>query len=126
VDFNIFLVCFLKNDQWQHTNGWMGVSNNCWKYLSQWGEGFSNIVKIFSCIIFDINVLWTLIVEDGCSMFDGSTRLLHVNMLNCKFSCECCSRECVCGMSLRPTFVFVDVFILFKQELIFITRFTFF
>jgi hypothetical protein len=39
----------------------------------------------------------------------------HVNMSNCGFSCECCSRECVYGMSLRPTFVFVDVSMLFKQ-----------
>jgi hypothetical protein len=46
-------------------------------------------------------------------------------MSNCGFSCECCSRECVCGMSLRPTFVFVDVS-MFKQELIVFTRFTFF
>jgi hypothetical protein len=59
-------------------------------------------------------------------MCDGSTRLLHVNMSNCGFSCECCSRECVCGMSLRVTFVFVDVFMLFKQKLLFFTRFTFF
>jgi hypothetical protein len=65
-------------------------------------------------------------VEDGCSMCDGSTRLLHVNMSNCGFSCECCSKECVCEMSLRPTFVFVDVSMLFKHELIFFTRFTFF
>jgi hypothetical protein len=103
----------------------MGVSNNCWKYLSWWGEWFSNVVKIFSCIIFEVNVSWTLIVKDGCSMCDGSTRLLHVNMSNCGFSCECCSRERVCGMSSRPTFVFVDVSMLFKQELIFFTIFTF-
>jgi len=32
----------------------------------------------------------------------------------CGFSCECCWRKCVCGMSLRPTFVFVDVSMLFK------------
>jgi hypothetical protein len=59
-------------------------------------------------------------------MCDGSTRLLHVKMSNCGFSCECCSRECVCGMSLRATFVFVDVSMLFKQKLIFFTRLTFF
>jgi hypothetical protein len=73
--------------------------------------------------MFEVNVLWTLIVEDGCSMCDGCTRLLHVNMSNCGFSCECCSREYVYGMSLRPTFVFVNVSMLFKQELIFFTRF---
>ncbi len=83
----------------------MGVSNSCQKYLSRWGEGFSNVVKILSCIIFEVNVLWTLIVEDGCSMCDGSTWLLHVNMSNCGFSCECWSKECVCGMSLKATFV---------------------
>ncbi len=55
-------------------------------------------------------------------MCNGSIGLLHVNMWNCEFSCECCSRECVCGMSLKPTFVFVDVSMLFKQELIFFTR----
>ncbi len=104
----------------------MGVSNNCWQYLSRWSEGFSNVVKIFSCIIFEINVLWTLIIEGGCSMCNGSIGLLHVNMWNCEFSCECYSRECVCGMSLRPTFVFVDISMLFKQELIFFTKFTFF
>jgi hypothetical protein len=71
----------------------MGVSNNCWKYLSQRGEGFSNVVKILSCIIFEVNVLWTLIVEDGCLMCDGSKWLLPVNMSTCGFSCECCSRE---------------------------------
>jgi hypothetical protein len=98
----------------------MGVSNNCWKYLSWWGERFSNVVKIFSCIIFEVNVLWTLIVEDG------STRLLHVNMSNRGFSYECCWRECVYGMSLRPTFVFVDVFVLFKQELTFLQDLHFF
>jgi hypothetical protein len=59
-------------------------------------------------------------------MCNGSTWLLHVNMLNCGLSCECCSRKCVCGMSLRPSFVFVDVSMLFKQELIFFTRITFF
>ncbi len=96
VDFTIFLVCFLKHNWWQHTHGWMGVSNNCWKYLSQWSEGFSNgkrfpnVVKIFSCIIFEVNVLWTLIVEDGCSMCNGSIGLLHVDMSNYEFSCECC------------------------------------
>jgi hypothetical protein len=42
------------------------------------------------------------------------------------FSCECSSRECVCGMSLKPKFVLVDIFMLFNQELIFFTRFTFF
>ncbi len=74
----------------------MGVLNNCWKYLSQWsegfpnGEGFSNVVKIFSCIIFEVNVLWTLLVEDGCSIYNGSIGLLHVDMSNCEFSCECC------------------------------------
>ncbi len=122
VDFNIFLVVFLKHNQWQHTHGWIGVSNNCWKYLSQRG----NIVKIFSCIIFEVNVLWTLIVKGGCSMCNGSIGLLHVNTSSCGFSYEC-SRECVCGMSiLKPTFVFVDVSVLFKQKLIFFTRFTFF
>jgi hypothetical protein len=89
VDFNIFLVFFLKHNQWQHTHGWIGVSNNCWKYLSQRGEGLSNIVKIFSCIIFEVNVLWTLIVKDGCSMCNGSIGLLHVNTSSCGFSCEC-------------------------------------
>ncbi len=59
-------------------------------------------------------------------MCNGSTRLLHVNMSNYGFSCECCSRECVCGMSLRPTFVFVDVSMLFKQELIFLRDLHFF
>jgi hypothetical protein len=120
------LFFFKKHNRWQHAHGWMGVSNNCWKYLSQWGEGFSNVVKIFSFIIFEVNVLWTLIVEVGCSMCDGSTRLLHVNMSNCGFSCECYLGECVCEMSLRPTLVFVGVSMLFKQELIFFTRFIFF
>ncbi len=59
-------------------------------------------------------------------MCNGSIGLLHVNMSNYGFSCEYCSREYVCGMSLRPPFVFVDVFMLFKQMLIFFTRFTFF
>jgi len=93
----------------------MGVSNNFWKYLSRWGEGFSNVVKIFSYIIFEVNILWTLIVEDGWSMCNGSVGLLHVEMWNCEFSCECCSKECVCGMSLSPIFVFVNVSMLFKQ-----------
>jgi hypothetical protein len=47
-------------------------------------------------------------------------------MSNSEFSFECCSRKCVCGMPLRSTFVFVDVPMLFKQELIFFTIFTFF
>ncbi len=47
-------------------------------------------------------------------------------MSNCGFSRECRSRECVYGMSLRPTFAFVDDSMLFKQELIIFTRFTFF
>jgi hypothetical protein len=65
-------------------------------------------------------------IEDGCSMCNGSIGLLHINMSNCGFSCECCLRECVCGMSLRATFVFVDVSMLFKQKLIFFTIFAFF
>jgi hypothetical protein len=50
-------------------------------------------------------------------MCNGSIWLLHINMSYRGFSCECCSRECVCGMSLRLTFIFVDVSMLFKQEL---------
>ncbi len=37
-------------------------------------------IYIYSCIMFEISVLWTLIVEDGCSMCSGSIRLLHVGM----------------------------------------------
>ncbi len=59
-------------------------------------------------------------------MCNGSTGLLHVNMLNCGFLCECCSRECVCGMSLRAIFVFVDVYMLFKEELILLQYLHFF
>ncbi len=47
-------------------------------------------------------------------------------MSNCGFSCECCSRKCVYAMSLKLTFAFIDVSMLFKQELIFFTRFNFF
>jgi hypothetical protein len=83
-------------------------------------KGFSMLsniyIYIYSCIMFEINVLQTLIVEDGYSMCNGSIRLLHVGMANFGFSCECCSIKCVCGISLRLTFVFVDVSMLFKQE----------
>jgi len=45
MDFNSFLTCFLKHNQWQHTHGWMGVCNTCWKYLSWWCERFPNMKK---------------------------------------------------------------------------------
>ncbi len=45
-------------------------------------------------------------------------RVIACQYVKLWISCECCSRECVCGMSLRPTFVFVDVFMLFKHKLI--------
>jgi hypothetical protein len=55
-------------------------------------------------------------------MYNGSTRLLHTNVLNYGFSCECYPRKCVYEM----WFVFIEVSMLFKQELIFFTRFTIF
>jgi hypothetical protein len=61
--------------------------------------------------------LWTLIVENDYSMCNGCIWLLHINMSYWGFSCEYCSRKCVCGMSLMLTFIFVDVSMLFKQEL---------
>ncbi len=45
MDFNYFLTWFLKHNGWQHTHGWMGVFNNCWKYLSWRGEGFFDMKK---------------------------------------------------------------------------------
>jgi len=127
--FEFFLVSF-KHNQWQHTHGWMRISNNFENTYHDEMMDFSMLsniyIYIYSCIMFEINVLWTLTVEDGCSMCSDSIRLLHVGTENFGFSCECCSKKCVCGISLRLTFVFVDVSMFFKQKEIFFTRFTFY
>ncbi len=119
--FEYFLVFFFLKTQWMITHTCMDE----WAYLISVTNIYYDKVKDFpmlSNIYFHVLYLkslqlWTLIVENDYSMCNGCIWLLHINMSYWGFSCEYCSRKCVCGMSLMLTFIFVDVSMLFKQEL---------